>query len=110
MLPTGACPIDFDWAGLADPKATTAVYMPKATIGTLCTELLRRGLAPDHPAAAVFDATRPGEIVITATLATLPGRLAAAASEAPCIVLIGETVAPRVRCERTRIEEEVTPG
>lgn len=101
----GRLPDDFDWAGLADPKATTAVYMPKATIETLCTELMQRGLAPDHPAAAVFDATRPGEIVIAATLATLPGRLAAAASEAPCIVLIGETVAPHVRCERTWAEE-----
>lgn len=106
----GRLPDDFDWAGLADPRVTTAVYMPKATIVALFTELLRRGLAPDHPAAAVFDATCKGEIVIAATLATLPGRLAAAASEAPCIILIGETVAPRVRCERTRVEEKVTPG
>ena len=28
----GCLPDDFDWSGLADPKATTAVYMPKATI------------------------------------------------------------------------------
>ena len=106
----GRLPDDFDWAGLADPMVTTAVYMPKATIGTLCTELLQRGLAPDHPAAAVFDATRPNETVIAATLATLPGRLAAAASEAPCIVLIGETVALRAPCESMWVEEKVTPG
>lgn len=106
----GRLPDDFDWAGLADPKVTTAVYMPKATIGTLCTELLQRGLSPDHPAAAVFDATREGEIVIAATLASLPERLAAAASEAPCIVLFGETVAPRGRCEPTLSEKQVAPG
>jgi siroheme synthase len=88
----GGLPDDFDWAGLADPGAMTAVYMPKATIRDLCTELTARGLPPDHPAVAVFDATRPGETVISATLATLSDRLAAAALDAPCIVLIGAGV------------------
>ena len=82
-------PKDFDWAGLADPGATTAVYMPKATIGTLCAELTARGLSPSHPAAAVFNATRSSEVVVAATLATLPDRLAEASHDAPCIVLIG---------------------
>jgi uroporphyrin-III C-methyltransferase/precorrin-2 dehydrogenase/sirohydrochlorin ferrochelatase len=91
----GGLPDDFDWAGLADPKATTAVYMPKATIGDLCAELISRGLPAQHPAAAVFDATRPGEVVHTATLATLPQSIARFPGEAPCIVLIGEAVAGR---------------
>ncbi len=58
----GRLPDDFDWSGVADPKATTAVYMPKATIGVLCAELLRRGLPAEHPAVAVFNATRADEI------------------------------------------------
>ncbi len=85
----GALPDDFDWAGLADANALTAVYMPKGTIRALCGELIARGLAPGHPAAAVFDATRASETVISATLATLPDRLVAAARDAPCIVLVG---------------------
>lgn len=88
----GRLPDDFDWAGLADPKATTAVYMPKATIGELCAELMRRGLAASHPTAAVFNATRPSEIVLAATLATLPERIAAVANDGPCIILIGTAV------------------
>lgn len=91
----GRLPDDFDWAGLADPKATTAVYMPKATIGDLCAALLARGLAPHHPAVAVFDATRASEAVLVATIATLPERIAGIGGEAPCIVLIGDAVARR---------------
>ena len=91
----GRLPDDFDWSGLADPKATTAVYMPKATIGTLCGELLARGLAPEHPAVAVFNATRADELVLKATIATLPQRIAAVGSHAPCIILIGVTAAQR---------------
>lgn len=85
----GRLPGDFDWAGLADPKATTAVFMPKATIGDLCRELLAHGLAAGHPVAAVFNATRADEMVIAADLGSLPQRLAAAGSNGPCIVLIG---------------------
>lgn len=91
----GGLPDDFDWAGITDPNATTAVYMPKATLRALCTELQARGLGPDHPATAVYDATRPSETVIAATLATLPDRIEVAANNAPCIVLIGEGVAQR---------------
>jgi uroporphyrin-III C-methyltransferase/precorrin-2 dehydrogenase/sirohydrochlorin ferrochelatase len=98
----GALPADFDWAGLADPGATTAVYMPKATIRALCRELTARGLAPDHPAVAVFDATRPSETVIAATLATLPDRLAAATLKGPCIVLIGAAVGERATRAQVR--------
>ncbi len=93
----GGLPEDYDWAGLADPGALTAVYMPKATIGPLCSELLDRGLPADHPVTAIFDATRPSEIVIVATLATLPERLAAERRSAPCIVLIGAGVGVSAR-------------
>jgi uroporphyrin-III C-methyltransferase/precorrin-2 dehydrogenase/sirohydrochlorin ferrochelatase len=89
----GGLPDDFDWIGVADPGATTAVYMPKATIRILCAELLARGLAADHPATAIFDATRETETVITATLATLPNRLEQEKKNAPCVVLIGQGVA-----------------
>jgi len=104
---SGRLPEDFDWAGLADPKATTAVYMPKATIGDLCAELMKRGLGADHPAAAVFNATRPSEVVLSATLATLSQRIGAAACEGPCIILIGATADRRAiasACGETRRE------
>lgn len=92
----GRLPDDFDWSGLADPKATTAVYMPKATIELLCQELQRRGLPAEHPAVAVFNATRPDQALIPGTLATLPRLLAETGSDAPCIVLIGAGAAAQV--------------
>jgi uroporphyrin-III C-methyltransferase/precorrin-2 dehydrogenase/sirohydrochlorin ferrochelatase len=94
---SGGLPDDFDWAGLADANATTAVYMPKATIAALCAELMRRGLPADHPAVAVFDATRPGQVVVHATLEALPAAIHAARSDRPCIVLIGEGLAGSAR-------------
>jgi uroporphyrin-III C-methyltransferase/precorrin-2 dehydrogenase/sirohydrochlorin ferrochelatase len=106
----GRLPRDFDWAGLADPKATTAVYMPKATIGALCAELLARGLAADHAAAAVFNATRADEIVVTATLATLPRRIATVAGDAPCIILIGHGVARRALTSKSERKSSACPS
>lgn len=91
----GRLPDDFDWAGLADPKATTAVYMPKATIGDLCRELMARGLPGNHPVAAVVNATRRDELVLSASLATLAQRIAAAPAAGPCIILIGVAAARR---------------
>jgi uroporphyrin-III C-methyltransferase/precorrin-2 dehydrogenase/sirohydrochlorin ferrochelatase len=85
----GRLPDDFDWAGIVDPKATTAVFMPKATIGALCAGLRERGLSPGHPAVAVFNATRCDQQVVVGTVATLPARIAAADSGGPCIILIG---------------------
>jgi uroporphyrin-III C-methyltransferase / precorrin-2 dehydrogenase / sirohydrochlorin ferrochelatase len=85
----GSLPDDFDWSGVADPKATTAVYMPKATIGVLSVELMRRGLPAEHPAVAVFNATRAEERIIVASIETLPARLACVDTGAPCIILIG---------------------
>lgn len=99
----GELPDDFDWAGLADPKATTAVYMPKATASELCRELISRGLSPDHPATAVFNATRRDQVVVAGSLATLSEQIREAPTRGPCIILIGAAAARRavsVSCQR----------
>jgi uroporphyrin-III C-methyltransferase/precorrin-2 dehydrogenase/sirohydrochlorin ferrochelatase len=104
----GRLPDDFDWSGLADPKATTAVYMPKATIGALCDELLRRGLTPEHPAVAVFNATRADELVVNASVASLPRRIAAVDTSAPCIILIGVAAGRRASSMRAIVREHAS--
>ena len=43
----------------------------------------------EQPAVAVFNATRADEVVVTASVGTLPERVAAVDSGAPCIILIG---------------------
>jgi uroporphyrin-III C-methyltransferase/precorrin-2 dehydrogenase/sirohydrochlorin ferrochelatase len=94
----GRLPEDFDWSGLADPKVTTAVYMPKATIADLCRQLVARGLPDRHPATAVFNATRADEAVLSADIATLPQRVAEVKETGPCIILIGVAATRRAAC------------
>jgi uroporphyrin-III C-methyltransferase/precorrin-2 dehydrogenase/sirohydrochlorin ferrochelatase len=89
---SGQLPDDIDWNAISDPKATTVVYMPGKTLATLSDAVLRHGLPPDIPALAVFNATRPDERVIEATIATLPDELAKAAIKGPVIVIFGNAV------------------
>ena len=80
-------------AGLADPNATTAIYMPVRTFGEFSAQAMLAGLDPATPAAAVCAATLPGESVIHGTVASLPERLASADLHGPVLVLIGRTLA-----------------
>jgi uroporphyrin-III C-methyltransferase/precorrin-2 dehydrogenase/sirohydrochlorin ferrochelatase len=85
----GRLPDDTDWASLADPAATTVVYMPKRTIGELAARAIASGLAPDTPAVAIADATRPGEIVVTGTVSDIAAKLGEHALTGPVLVFIG---------------------
>jgi uroporphyrin-III C-methyltransferase / precorrin-2 dehydrogenase / sirohydrochlorin ferrochelatase len=89
----GRLPQDLDWASLADPAATTVVYMPKRTIGELAARAMENGLAPDTPAVAVAAATRPDEIVVAGTVADIGAKLAAAPLPGPVLVFIGRVFA-----------------
>jgi uroporphyrin-III C-methyltransferase / precorrin-2 dehydrogenase / sirohydrochlorin ferrochelatase len=85
----GRLPQDLDWASLADPTATTVVYMPKKTIGELATRAIASGLPADTPAVAVADATRPNEAIIAGTVADIGAKLAQAGLRGPVLVFIG---------------------
>ena len=80
-------------ASLADPAATTVVYMPVKTLGELAAKAIAAGLDPATPAVLVARVTQPDECVLAATIATLPERLAAAALPGPVVVLIGRVLA-----------------
>jgi uroporphyrin-III C-methyltransferase/precorrin-2 dehydrogenase/sirohydrochlorin ferrochelatase len=85
----GRLPQDLDWPSLADPAATTVVYMPKKTIGELAARAIASGLAADMPAVAVADATRPGETIVAGTVSDIGAKLAEVAPEGPVLVFIG---------------------
>ncbi len=85
----GKLPDDIDWASLADPAVTTAVYMPTRTLPDLVAKALDAGLDPATPAVAVAHATRDDERIIGGTIAGLPALLAAQASTGPVVVMIG---------------------
>jgi uroporphyrin-III C-methyltransferase/precorrin-2 dehydrogenase/sirohydrochlorin ferrochelatase len=89
----GRLPDDIDWASLADPSATTVVYMPARTLPAFATAATAHGLDAATPAMAVANATRADETVVTAPIAELPARLAAADLGRPVIVMIGRVFA-----------------
>jgi uroporphyrin-III C-methyltransferase / precorrin-2 dehydrogenase / sirohydrochlorin ferrochelatase len=93
----GRLPENMNWASLADPAATTVVYMPKRTIGELTARAVAKGLVADTPAVAVAGATRPGQTTIAGTVSDIAGKLAAHGSSSPVLVFIGrlfESAAP----------------
>jgi uroporphyrin-III C-methyltransferase/precorrin-2 dehydrogenase/sirohydrochlorin ferrochelatase len=96
----GKLPRDIDWSSIADPTATTVVYMPARTLAELAETGIANGLDPATPAVAIVKATRPGETVVAAAIRDLPARLAEL-PPGPVLVMIGrvfsdlEAVMPR---------------
>ena len=88
----GKLPANLDWQALADPTATTAVYMAMRTFAELSTKLTAAGLSPETPAFAMINVSRAGERIIASTVADLPGALASAKVSGPCLVLYGEAL------------------
>ena len=88
----GALPRDINWSAVADPAATTAIYMPKGTLADFLQTAMDRGLSPGTPAVAVYNATRADEHVESGTAASLAGQVANASATGPAIVLIGQAV------------------
>ncbi len=89
----GRLPDDLDLAALADPAATTAVYMPLGTLGALTERLLAQGADPELPMCAVFNATRP------ARARSSPARwrrstalVQATEATGPCLLLMGHAL------------------
>jgi uroporphyrin-III C-methyltransferase/precorrin-2 dehydrogenase/sirohydrochlorin ferrochelatase len=99
----GRLPEDTDWASLADPAATTVVYMPKKTIGELAARAIASGLAPDTPAVAVVAATRMDETVVAGTVADIGAKLGDVSVPGPVLVFIGRVFAD-VGAARTESE------
>ena len=85
----GKLPRDIDWSSIADPTATTVVYMPARTLAELAATGIANGLDPATPAVAIVKATRPGEAVVVAPIRDLPARLAELPT-GPVLVMIGK--------------------
>lgn len=88
----GALPSDLDLDALADPRATTVVYMGRRTADKLANELIARGLAGSTPAAVVSSLTRRDERRTMTTLAGLAEGAALGDDRAPALVLIGSAL------------------
>ena len=90
---TGGLPESLDWRAIADPQATTAVYMPRRTIGALAKKAMAAGMDPATPAIVVVNATRLDEQIVVSTMAGIVGAVAATDTPDPTLVLIGWALA-----------------
>lgn len=73
---TGELPANLNWAALADPGATTVVYMGRRTFPTLAAKLIEHGLAPNTPALLGESLGCADERLVRTTIVELAERLA----------------------------------
>ena len=88
----GQLPSDLDWHALADPRATTAVYMGVRTLPAFVERLFAAGLANTTPVVMVERATWSDERVLTSTLSRIVEDVAASPGAGPSIFLIGQAL------------------
>jgi uroporphyrin-III C-methyltransferase/precorrin-2 dehydrogenase/sirohydrochlorin ferrochelatase len=106
----GRLPEDLDWQALADPAATTAVYMGKAVLPAFTERALAAGLAPTTPVVIVENATRADERVFHATVGSVVARLAGEELDGPCMLLIGAALGEAVGAGAAVADGEPEPA
>ncbi len=87
---TGDLPPNLNWAALADPDATTVVYMGRRTFPALAAKLIAHGLAADTPALVAESLGRSDELLVRTTIAELAEQLArGGAASTAAVILFG---------------------
>jgi uroporphyrin-III C-methyltransferase len=86
---TGHLPDSLNMAALADPQATTVVYMGKRTFPALVAALLAHGLSPDTPALLAESVSHPEQTLTRTTISALAERLAQDVGAVPALILYG---------------------
>ncbi|MBY0329396.1 MAG: siroheme synthase CysG [Acetobacteraceae bacterium] len=84
--------LDLDFAALARPGQTLAVYMGLATLGALQAGLVGAGLDPATPAAIVENGGADRPRLLHGTLASVAAAGPGWSSGRPALVLVGEVV------------------
>ena len=86
---TGHLPEGLNMAALADPLATTVVYMGKRSFAELAASLIACGLPADTPALYAQAVGHPQQRLIRDTVAGLAARMADLDSPDPALILYG---------------------
>jgi uroporphyrin-III C-methyltransferase/precorrin-2 dehydrogenase/sirohydrochlorin ferrochelatase len=84
---------DADWATLASPGQTLALYMSAGSIASSTRHLMRHGLAGETPVAIVENGTTSSQRVLHATLAEIESEARSAGIAAPAMLFVGATAA-----------------
>ncbi|MFM7333497.1 MAG: uroporphyrinogen-III C-methyltransferase [Tabrizicola sp.] len=86
---TGNLPPGLNMTALADPQATTVIYMGKRTFPALAEALIAHGLPPDTPALLAESVSTPEQVIHRSTVAELARTLAEDRSALPGLILVG---------------------
>lgn len=91
---TGGLPEGLNMAALADPAATTVVFMPKRTFAALVEMLVAHGLSADTPALLAENVSGPDQRLTRTTIAALARDLDQHRGTAPALILYGPLLEP----------------
>ena len=85
----GQLPEDVNLPALADPTATTVVFMGKRTFSRLQKQLQQHGLPPDTPALLAEAVSTPQQTLKRTTIGALAEQLETEISASPALILYG---------------------
>lgn len=85
----GELPPGLNLAALADPLATTVIYMGKRTFPALAAALIDMGLSPNTPALLAEAVSTPDQRLHRTTIAALAASLAGDRSSLPGLIIFG---------------------
>lgn len=86
---SGELPDDIDLNALADPTASTVIFMGKRTFPKLAAALMERGLPADTPALLAEAVSTPQQALHRMTLSELVDKLSTEIGTAPALILYG---------------------
>lgn len=86
---TGALPEDLNLGALADPTATTVIFMGKRTFAELSRRLRDAGLPPETPALLAESVSTPAQKLVRGTLSSMQSLIESEAGDGPALILVG---------------------
>ncbi|MEI2805918.1 uroporphyrinogen-III C-methyltransferase [Albidovulum sp.] len=86
---SGALPEDLNLAALADPTATTVIFMGKRTFAELAQRLLGAGLPPETPALLAESVSTPAQKLVRGTVGSMQSLIESEAGDGPALILLG---------------------
>jgi uroporphyrin-III C-methyltransferase len=96
---TGKLPGDVNLIALADPGASTVIFMGKRTFPELLGKLLAHGLPGDTPAILAEDVSRPEQKITRATVSVLAEKLSQDVGNSAGLILYGPLAEAEGRLE-----------
>jgi uroporphyrin-III C-methyltransferase/precorrin-2 dehydrogenase/sirohydrochlorin ferrochelatase len=91
----GTVPASLDWISIADPDATTCIYMGRRKLAEMLARAMDAGLDPATPARFVINATRADEIAVCGQARDIAEKAAACQAQGPGVLLMGHAIGPR---------------